>query len=248
MDKRGDKNASEDQSQRTAGSRPARWDDTPLTAGGDQARACGAVLADRRTMELHLTTRAAAETAGVVHSTISAFESGRNVPRPTRFAGLDRAYRYADGSVERLYRFGELPAPIEGSPAPRVPTKEFSVPLPLQSLIDLVQVDQALRDKIQERGDPELGELRMELGRSVDRLLRAWMLAQVEGRRAEGASDDPFVATLLAMQLAQRPLAEDEHDRDELIYLRWLLRQPLDLTTEDEARYAEKFATRTQGR
>ena len=260
MDKRGDQNAA-DNAPQPSGKAPSppgdgRSASTPTTPE-DEAHRNGQILKDRREQR-GLTLRAAAKLAGMTHPSLSRIESGASVPRASNYRQLDHAYGYTDDSVKGLYQNGQPPTPIETlAPAdqpgvlkdpPRVPTDVFPVPLPLQSMLDLIQADQALADKVQSIDDPELLAVRETIGRCTDRLLRAWTLAQVEGRRAAGVVADPFVATLLAVQLARKPIAPDKHDMEELAYLRWLLGYETDLSAEEQARFSELFTARVTQR
>lgn len=260
MDSRGDQNAGNNAPQLSdaSPSPPDIGDSATMPPEAEErAHRNGAIL-KRRREQRGLTLRAAARIAGLTHPSLSRVESGGSAPRAIHYPLLDQAYGYTDGSVRDLYELGQEPTPIETlAPAdqhrvltdpPRVPTEVFPVPLPLQDMLDLIQADQALADKLQNVDDAELLVVRETVGRCTDRLLRAWILAQVEGRRAAGVVADPFVKTLLAVQLTRKPISPDEHDRDELTYLRWLLGDATDLSTEDQARYTELFTMRTQGR
>ncbi|WP_433678829.1 hypothetical protein [Nocardia sp. CA-119907] len=226
--------------------------ESPSELTQEQLKRYGGILQHRRVDELKLSLRAAADLVQMAHTTLRDLELGTRAPaRALTYRKLDEVYQYLPGSVFNLYNSGQQPLRAETPtppPPPRVPTTDFPVVLPLMSVIELIEADQLLEDKAQTIGDPELLALRETYARCTDRLMRAWTIAQIEGRRAAGYQDDRFISTLLTAQLARKPVAPDEQDRDELTYLRWLLGRAGELPPDDEARYAALFATRTQGR
>ncbi|MFI6368314.1 helix-turn-helix transcriptional regulator [Nocardia sp. NPDC050630] len=250
MDTRGEKNAAEETSADAVSSSGDADGSRQVLLSPDELKEYGQVLRQRRE-HLGLTVVEAARLGQVSRQTIHDIEAGKKAPgRGDTCRRLDKAYRYVGGSVLNLYNFKQLPVnaddPVPAAP-PRVPTTDFRAELPLKALIELVEADQRLEKMAQSSDDPELRELRQAIGRSTDRLLRAFVVSQVEGRRAAGHDDGEFIATLLAVQV-RPPIADDEQDRDESAYLRWLLGRPENIPPEDQARYAEQFASRTQGR
>ncbi|NQE91081.1 helix-turn-helix domain-containing protein [Nocardia terpenica] len=208
----------------------------------------GRMLEERRAAR-GLSQRKAAEMIGLSHTSLRNIESGESVPRKRTCSKLDDMYGYLDGSVYNMYRYDQAPIERETPappPAPRLPTGEFPVLFPLQSMLELLEADGELGKLATGSGDERMLVLRQKIGRSVDRLLRAWVTAQVEGMRTAG-HDDQFIKTLLAVHLARTPLADDPQDQDELTYLRWLLGYAGELSQEQQARYADLFATRTKG-
>lgn len=249
MDTRGDKNATEETFTAVSSSDDA-GSSIEVSLSPDELKEYGQILMQRRE-HLGFTVVKAARLSNVGRQTMRDIELGKKPPgRGDTCRRLDKAYRYVPGSVFNLYNFKQLPVNADDpvpAPPPRVPTTDFRAELPLKALIELVEADQQLEKKAQSSDDPELRELRQAIGRSTDRLLRAFVVSQVEGRRAAGHDDGEFIATLLAVQV-RPPIADDEQDRDESAYLRWLLGQSENIPAEDQARYAEQFANRTQGR
>ncbi|MBO0878815.1 MAG: helix-turn-helix domain-containing protein [Mycobacterium sp.] len=185
----------------------------------------------------------------VSSSVLSKLENGHALPvRRTTFDALDDFYGYQRGSIYRLYRYDVAPVPKRRRPAGQQPLAEYPALLPPESIIEAIEADGELRELADATPeDHDLRAIQKRIARSTDRLLRAWVLAQVEGRKADGFDVDLFVKPILAAQLSRDPVTTDDRDLDELLYLRWLLGQAKGLTAEDETRFCDLFTKRTQG-
>ncbi|MBF6171150.1 helix-turn-helix domain-containing protein [Nocardia blacklockiae] len=208
----------------------------------------GAKLRQRRE-RLGLSVRAAARSAGIAHTTLRDYESDKSVPtRGAVFPALDRAYQYVEGSVYKWYHEDVEPVEESGQAVPPpLPTEVFPVALPLESMIALIEADQDLERIAAERGDEKVLEVHRQVSLCADRLLRAWIIAQVEGRRSAGIKEDRVIEMLLSDKLARRPHTDNPQDQDDLDYLRYLLGRTEHLTQEQQDRYSERFANRTKG-
>ncbi|WP_146099111.1 helix-turn-helix domain-containing protein [Nocardia nova] len=251
METRGDKKAgSGSRRAPRAASAPATDADAIMSAQSpDQLVRKGGILRERRQMDLRRSLRAAAEIAGLSHTALAHYESGHRAPS-RNFEQLDAAYGFVAGSVYNLYACDQIPVKAEPPPppSPTLPSSDFPIDFPVADLIELTQADREFDELARGSDDPEWVALRRRYGRFTSRMLRRYVIAQAEGRRAAGVENDPFLSALLTTQLAREPLSDDEQERDELRYLKWLLGQTGVLSKEDKARYTKRFQAHTQGR
>ena len=163
------------------------------------------------------------------------------------FKKLDAALRWKPGSAARAFD-GAEPEPLGGHRRRRRPQKiaatEYSVTLPLSSVAQLLQSAKNLESLTDQLDNAELKEISRELDLHVDRILRTWIIAQVEGRLRVGdqLKDDVMIEMLLGDYLNRTPDAVDKEDIEDLLYLRWLLGRAGDTLTPDQR---DAFAERS---
>lgn len=206
----------------------------------------GRIVAARR-RELGLTLDDVAEKGGPSQVTTSGIEQGAiSRPQLQTFKKLDAVLRWKPGSAARAFD-GAEPEPVGGTRRRRRPQKiaatEYSVILPLSSVAQLLQAAKNLESLTERLDSAELKEISRELDLHVDRILRTWIIAQVEGRLRAGdhLKGDVMIEMLLGDYLARTPDAVDDEDVEDLLYLRWLLgRAPDTLTAEQRDAFAER--------
>ncbi|OBF74764.1 hypothetical protein A9X06_26475 [Mycobacterium sp. 852002-51759_SCH5129042] len=200
---------------------------------------------------------------------LSRIENGHGVPgRMSTWEKLDQFYRFEPGAIYKMFRWGEEPVPRRRRSFGQEPLAEYPVRLPLEALTeymeaegDLKQLAEAFRERADSAvadNDPQAMRSALEaihadtasvqgkIARSSARLLRAWVIAQVEGRKADGVELDPISKPVLTSQLSREPVTQNDKDLDELRYLRWLLGTCNDLSAEDDARFTALFTERTR--
>ncbi|MFC3504854.1 helix-turn-helix domain-containing protein [Micromonospora krabiensis] len=99
-----------------------------------------ATLVRARRIELGLSARAAAQTAGIDRNTWAYLENGTRRTAEFNYAGIERALQWAPGSIQRVLEGGE-PAPLEPD-TPQTPDDEE---------LELVRTDPKLTDEMKER-------------------------------------------------------------------------------------------------
>lgn len=212
-------------------------------------------VADRR-KQLNLTLDQLKARGGPSDVTTGKIEKA-GIPEPSArtLRRLDAGLRWIEGSSARVVAGGE-PVPVEDMPSTRMSTPGAvnadadSVTLSLtvvNDLSDVAKLYERLKTSVQ---DPavagELGKINEQLDLLVDRIMRAWLIAQLE-RKTDPQSplrSDPMTEMLIGDYLNRTPEPPTPEDAVELKYLRWLTGRDgeLDATTE------QTFISRWQSR
>ncbi len=93
-----------------------------------EARARLAGLMDKRRLELRLTWREVAEAGGVSYEALRATRNGKGDIRPLTQAGIEKAFRWEQGSITRILNGGG-PVPLE-QPAHSLPSADRAPVIP----------------------------------------------------------------------------------------------------------------------
>lgn len=191
-------------------------------------------LVESRRRELGLSHRAVSEAGGPTTVTISKIERG-HTPQPglKTFAKLDRALKWRAGSAARAFE-GAEPEPIEGvkrrrppatADSRRITATEDAVTLRTDVVAELIDAVTQLDSIVERLQDPQLSEADRTVQLIVDRIFRAWIIAQIESWRSAGElhRNEIMVTRMLGDYLGREPKSSDSNDAEDLAYLRWLL-------------------------
>lgn len=214
----------------------------------------GAIVNKRR-RELGLSLDDVATGGGPSQVTVSNIEQGStNRPHFGTFAKLDTVLKWKSGSAARAFD-GQEPDPLESVGSPRRSGRGLAaspdhVVVPIKTVADLLTSAQKIeRLAGVESASPELKRASAELDLHVDRVMRAWIITQVEARLGEGDSlqDDLMIDMFLKDYLLRASRPATEEDAAELGYLKWLLGEAADLSDEQVDFYRERWnATRSE--
>jgi transcriptional regulator with XRE-family HTH domain len=190
-------------------------------------------LVESRRRELGLSHRDVSEAGGPTTVTFSKIERGRT-PKPglKTFAKLDKALRWKPGSAVRTFE-GADPEPLEGAKRRRTPTlgdrpilaTEDAVTLRTDVVAELIDAATQMDPIVARIGDGQLSEADRRIQLIVDRIFRAWIIAQAESWRVAGdlRRNEILITRMLGDYLAREPETADGADAEDLAYLRWLL-------------------------
>ncbi|MEE2033383.1 helix-turn-helix domain-containing protein [Rhodococcus chondri] len=206
------------------------------------------IVAERRRL-LGLTLDELQAAGGPSDVTTSKIEKGAlAAPSARTLKRLDHSLRWAEGSAARAFAGGD-PTPLEELPATRRSTPAAvsadvdSVTLSLNVVNDLSDI--AKRYELLATGvDPQIAaplkEINSDFDLLVDRILRAWLIAQLERRNVGPDSPlthDPMVEMLIGDYLNRTPEPPTPDDAHDLLYLRWLTGRPIDADASTEATF-----------
>jgi len=191
------------------------------------------IVAERRRL-LGLTLDELQAAGGPSDVTTGKIEKGAIAsPSARTLRRLDHALRWAEGSAARAFGGGD-PTPIEDLPSAHrsgpsaVAADTDSVTLSLNVVNDLSDIAKRYEQLAGGIDDPELSAQLMtvntDLDLVVDRILRAWLIAQLERRAAPDGplQRDPMVEMLIGDYLNRTPEPPTPEDAHDLLYLRWL--------------------------
>ncbi len=213
----------------------------------DMAR-FGAIVNKRR-RELGLSLDDVAATGGPSQVTVSNIEQGTtNRPHFATFTKLDEVLRWKSGSAARAFD-GQEPEPVDQirnnhrRPQSRGLNPD-SVTVSMRTVGDLLTAAQRIeRIASSEAASPELKEASAELDLHVDRVMRAWIIVQVETRLCGGDDlhNDLMIDMFLKDYLSRASAPTTAEDETELGYLQWLLGKADDLSPDREHTYEERW-------
>ncbi len=177
-------------------------------------------------------------------------------PSVNTFKKLDAGLRWTEGSAARAF-IGDNPVPLEDVPGSRpvarvVDANEDSVTLPLSVVISISEIAKRYEKLYESTTDvttaDKLRSINSELDLVVDRILRAWLIAQVESKTAPPGpiQVEPMVEMLIGDYLnraAEPPTAQDAR---ELQYLRWLTGHAGDIDEATEQSFIAQWQSRQE--
>lgn len=191
------------------------------------------IVAERRRL-LGLTLDQLQQAGGPSDVTTGKLEKGAIAsPSARTLRRLDSGLQWTEGSAARAWAGGE-PTPLEDIPSARRSTPSAvnadadSVTLSLtvvNELSDIAKRYERLAGTIEDQElVVELGRINTDLDLLVDRILRAWLIAQLERKSAPDSPvrGDPVVEMLIGDYLNRTPEPPSPEDAHELLYLRWL--------------------------
>ncbi|NMD64277.1 hypothetical protein [Rhodococcus globerulus] len=214
-------------------------------------------LVSERRAYLNLTRDQLQAEGGPSDVTTAKIERG-DVEQPTvsTFKKLDKGLRWTEGSAARAF-IGDNPVPLEDVPgarpaSPIVGADEDSVTLPLSVVIAISEIAkryEKLHSSLTDAATAgQLQKVNEDLDLVVDRILRAWLIAQVESKMAQPGrmQVEPMVEMLIGDYLnraAEPPTPEDARD---LQYLRWLTGRPEDLDSATQKSFIAQWQSRQE--
>lgn len=211
---------------------------------------------ERRRM-LGLTLDQLQEAGGPSDVTTGKIERGAHGnPSARTLRRLDVGLRWVEGSAARVLA-GSDPTPLEGVPAPRdgmhraFAADEDSVTLSLSVVNELSDIAKRY-EELAESAPPEWsGEVRsvnVDLDLLVDRILRAWLIAQLETTAGPDSPlrGNPVVEMLLGDYLNRTPMPPSSEDARELKYLRWLTGRATDIDAATEKTFIDQWRARQE--
>lgn len=214
-------------------------------------------LVSTRRHELSLSLIALRDAGGPVPATTSKIERALE-PKPAlaTFQRLDHALQWAPGSAARAWN-GGIPTPSEAIHDARSIAAGPAIhrgPTDLTVSIELLPVLTRIVNRIREgRSGISLPEALTqpfdELDAVVARLNRSWLIAYTEQRLIEAGSidDDPLLTVILEPQLDSDSFAsQTEYDRQDAMYLRWLLGRRSGLTEEQNQTAQARWTMRRE--
>ena len=191
----------------------------------------GRLVADRR-RALALTLKQLSEAGGPSDVTAGKIERGGiEEPSARTLRRLDTGLRWKEGSAARALLGGE-PVPLEELPAAAsalgggaVSAGPDSVTMSLSLVSDLSGLAKRLenvakQDSITREDVTAVGA---ELDVLVDRILRSWVIAQLEMKVGPDRDQRDFmVEMLIGDYLDRKPVSTSKADETDLLYMRWL--------------------------
>lgn len=208
----------------------------------------GAIVNKRR-RELGLSLDDVAARGGPSQVTVSNIEQGStNRPHFATFTKLDEVLRWQTGSAARAFD-GQEPEPLDQGrnnprrPQLRGPTPD-SVTISMRTVGDLLTAAQKIeRLAGSETASPDLKSASAELDLHVDRIMRAWIIVQVEARLSVGddLQNDLMIDMFLKDYLSRASTPATAEDESELGYLQWLLGEAGQLSSNQQQTYQERW-------
>ncbi|WP_072691488.1 helix-turn-helix domain-containing protein, partial [Rhodococcus marinonascens] len=189
----------------------------------------GDLVADRR-KELALTLKQLSETGGPSDVTTGKIEHGAiEQPSARTLRRLDAGLRWKEGSAAKALRGGN-PIPLEDLPTSTtsagggaVGAGTDSVTLSLAVVSDLSNIAKRYEGIAERLGLDELAAVNADLDVLVDRILRSWVISQLEMKAgADRDKNDFLVEMLIGDYLDRKPVPADKSDELDLLYMRWL--------------------------
>lgn len=206
-------------------------------------------LVTTRRRELSLSLIALRNAGGPVPATTSKIERGLE-PKPAlaTFQRLDQALQWVSGSAARAWN-GGTPTPVEAIHDDRPVSARPSIhrgPTQLVVSTELLPVLTRIVNRIREGRAAEdlpdsLTQPFDELDAVVARLNRSWLISYTEQRLIDSGTidNDPLLTVILEPQLDSDSFAsQTEYDRQDAVYLKWLLGRRSGLT-EDQLQTAQ---------
>lgn len=191
----------------------------------------GRLVADRR-KALALTLKQLSEAGGPSDVTTGKIERGGiEEPSARTLRRLDKGLRWKEGSAARTLIGGE-PVPLEELPsaAPAlgggaVSAGPDSVTMSLSLVSDLSGLAKRLENVAKQDAitREDVAAVGAELDVVVDRILRSWVIAQLEMKVGPDRDQKDFmVEMLIGDYLDRKPVIENKSDEIDLLYMRWL--------------------------
>lgn len=192
----------------------------------------GRLVADRR-KALGLTLKEIAEAGGPSDVTSGKIERGGIAePSARTLRRLDTGLRWKEGSAARALLGGD-PVPLEGLPAAApapgggaVTAGPDTVTMSLSLVSDLSGLAKRLENvsKQDEITRADVTAVGAELDVLVDRILRSWVIAQLEMKVGPERDQKDFMVEMLIGDYLDRkpPVSASKSDEIDLLYMRWL--------------------------
>lgn len=211
------------------------------------------IVAERRRL-LGLTLDQLQQAGGPSDVTTGKIEKGAIAsPSARTLRRLDTGLQWTEGSAARAFAGGE-PTALEEVPSVRrstpgtVNAAADSVTLSLtvvNELSDIAKRYERLAGTIEDRElVAELGRINTDFDVLVDRILRAWLIAQLERKSAPDSPvrGDPVVEMLIGDYLNRTPEPPSVEDAHELLYLRWLTGRAGDIDEATEHAFVTQWS------
>lgn len=196
---------------------------TPNSAAGEYLRAA------RRAADL--TQPELAERSGVGVRTISLLETGRSINvRIGTLVKLARALNIDENNLISAF-FGGTPTqnPPDRSAAPQ--NDRVHVAMPVDTL---TAVFNAISTFL---ADDDNSAARNHIAAAAGELFTAYAIALLERAAAQDSEQHGYLVSLIKMQIPAFP-----DDGDERNYLRWMVGDALDVSSEDRYRYESRWS------
>ena len=191
----------------------------------------GRLVADRR-KALALTLKQLSEAGGPSDVTTGKIERAAiEEPSARTLRRLDAGLRWQSGSAARTLHGGdpisleELPTASTAIGAGAVSAGPNSVTLPLSVISDLSNVAKEYENvAAQEAVTPDqVAAVNAKFDVLVDRILRSWVIAQLEIKAGPSRDQRDFlVEMLIGDYLDRKPIPASKADEIDLLYMRWL--------------------------
>lgn len=219
-------------------------------SGPDMAR-FGAIV-NRRRRELGLSLDDVAAVGGPSQVTVSNIEQGAtNKPHFATFAKLDTALSWTPGSAARTFD-GQSPEPLDLTDQTQASSRRRTASaigpddaaVSMQTVGDLLVVAQKIERIAANSASADLKQASAELETLVDRVMRTWIITQVETRLIEDGGErqqDPMIEIFLSDYLLRASRPGTDADEFDLGYLQWLLDKSDDLTPEQTSAFEDRW-------
>ena len=217
-------------------------------SGPDTAR-FGAIVNKRR-RELGLSLDDVAAAGGPSQVTVSNIEQGStNRPHFATFGKLDDVLGWTPGSAARTFD-GDSPTPLEtsGDTVPRTRRVTQLSPdvavVSIRTIGDLLVSAQKIERMVtSDSSSPELKQAASELDIIVDRIMRTWIISQMEDRRSNSPSDasDPMIDMFISDYLARAGVPTTDSDAQDLAYLHWLTGKSDESNTDEVSAFERRW-------
>lgn len=205
-------------------------EDAPNTAAGEYLRAA------RRAADL--TQPELAERSGVGVRTISLLETGRSTNvRIGTLGKLARALNIDENHLTSAY-FGGTPTqqPLNRS-ADHPQNDRAHVPMPVDTL---TAVFNAITTFL---ADDDSSAARNHIAAAAGELFTAYAIALLERAAAQDSEQHGYLVSLIKMQIPAFP-----DDGDERNYLRWMVGDVVNISSEDKFRYESRWSATAESR
>mgnify|MGYP005989621271 CR=1 FL=1 len=208
----------------------------------------GAIVNKRR-RELGLSLDDVAASGGPSQVTVSNIEQGTtNRPHFATFTKLDEVLKWKSGSAARAFD-GQEPEALEEVRNRHRPSQSRgpnpdSVTVSMRTVGDLLTAAQRIeRIASSKTASAELKDASAELDLHVDRVMRAWIIVQVETRLCGGddLQNDFMIDMFLKDYLSRASTPATAEDETELSYLQWLLGRADDLSPDRIHTYEQRW-------
>ncbi|MFC9999628.1 hypothetical protein [Nocardia sp. NPDC127526] len=155
--------------------------------------------------------------------------------RPSTFDKYDTAMRWVPGSAMAAYREGREPIPLSDEPTEFAPGTT-AITLDLDQLLPLLDAQRALHAA----SVAELPEAMSRLDAAVSALVGPFVTDMLERNRGRRL---PLIEIAFGEALSA-PVADDDPQREERLYRRWLIGRAQDLDEETVARFEQRYRSR----
>lgn len=203
-----------------------------------------------RRKELGLTIRDVNHHGGPTAPTVAKAEAGAlQDPRPSTFAKFDAGLGWSPGTAAKIYWNGVDPQAGEGEsrgqPAALEPAAGL-VCVPLQGVLDLVGslsalnrlLERRLRDEVIDV--KELQEAAAWLNDRVGGIVAQFVTALLERNYSQRQRMQPLIECAFS-ELLTAPVSDEDPDREERLYRRWLLGKGYGVTAELSASFRRRL-------